>query len=176
LDRDGVINQDAKPYVLSADQMVPEHGALEGMKTLHDAGFALYVVSNQQAVSKGFFTMDELERMSEKIQSWVRPLGFQIADFKYATALDEENHPWRKPAPGMILAHQADHNLNLEGAFLVGDRWSDIEAGARAGVRPLLLLTGAHGEDEVQGWSYAPEAIFPDLKAAADYIVANTAP
>jgi D-glycero-D-manno-heptose 1,7-bisphosphate phosphatase len=49
-------------------------------------------------------------------------------------------HPWRKPLPGMMLQAAADFGLDLPGSALVGDKPSDIEAGAAAGMGLRVLL------------------------------------
>ena len=51
------------------------------------------------------------------------------------------NHPDRKPNPGMLLRAMADWPIRRDGSFLVGDRQSDLEAAANAGV-PGLAYSG----------------------------------
>jgi D-glycero-D-manno-heptose 1,7-bisphosphate phosphatase len=48
---------------------------------------------------------------------------------------------FRKPNPGMFLAAQEILNLDLENSLIIGDSESDIEAGARAGVKNRFLVT-----------------------------------
>jgi D-glycero-D-manno-heptose 1,7-bisphosphate phosphatase len=48
----------------------------------------------------------------------------------------------RKPGPGMLLEAARDLGLDLAHSWLIGDRAADLEAGRRAGVRPVLVLTG----------------------------------
>ena len=46
----------------------------------------------------------------------------------------------RKPMPGMINKACKDHNVNLESSILIGDKFSDIEAGRLAGVGKLFKV------------------------------------
>lgn len=53
-------------------------------------------------------------------------------------------HPWRKPAPGMIRAAVADLDLDLSRSWLVGDAARDVEAGVAAGLSPERCLRVGH--------------------------------
>lgn len=160
-----------KPYISTAEELEVFPWTLDALRMLDAAGFDFYVVSNQQGVGKGFISPLELEKQTEKIQSHLAEGGLKIKQFYYCTALAEENHPWRKPSCGMIEAAQEEFGLDPAGAFLIGDRWSDIEAGARAGCRPLLVLSGGTDEGEWREWSHRPEQVFPTLLEAAQWIV-----
>lgn len=174
LDRDGVLNADVNPYVPTLAEFKVFPWTAEALTLLDRSGHDSYVISNQQGVGLGMTPSEELEKMSEALQALLRPEGFQIKKFYYATALDEENHPWRKPLPGMIHAAREEFGLDLDGAFLIGDKWSDIEAGARAGLRPLLVLSGVtHAEDDWSKWSHRPEAVFQTLLEAVTWVVAQ---
>lgn len=175
LDRDGVINVDITPYVATVDQLEIFPYAVSAMKRLHDAGLTLFVVSNQQGVAKGITTPEQLEKITEAIQDACRESGFEIAKFYYCTALKGENSSWRKPSPGMLLAAADEYGFDLNGCYLVGDKWSDMEAAARAGATPLLVYSGVTPPGEEGGWKYPPQASFPTLAEAADYVVEQTA-
>lgn len=113
--------------------------------------------------------------MSETIQDALRPLGASIKKFYYCTAFDRDKHPWRKPSPGMILSAGEEFGFDPAGSFLIGDKWSDIEAGARAGCRPLLVLSGVTPNDQSWArWQHRPEQVFPTLIEATDWIISTT--
>lgn len=173
LDRDGVINVDRTPYVSALDQLELFPYTVESLVRLYEAGFDIFVVSNQQGVALGVTPPEVLEQINETIQEAIRPYGAFIKKFYYCTALDAEKHPWRKPSPGMILAARDEFGLDLTGAFMVGDKPSDMECAVRAGVRPLLVLSGVATARDASGMAYPPEAVFPTLKEAVDYIVAS---
>lgn len=170
LDRDGVLNRDLKPYIATAEELEIFPWTLEALQILNDAGFEFYIVSNQQGVGKGFIPPIELEKQTQKIEAHLAEGGIKIRHFYYCTALAEENHPWRKPGCGMIEAAREEYGVDPTGAFLIGDRWSDIEAGARANCRPLLVLSGGTAEGEWQDWKHQPAQVFPTLLEAARWI------
>jgi D-glycero-D-manno-heptose 1,7-bisphosphate phosphatase len=171
LDRDGVLNVDVAPYVSRVEEFEVFPWTVEALTLLDRAGYDLYVISNQQGVALGITPLEELEKMNARIQAMLAPNGFQIRKFYYCTALKGEAHDWRKPAPGMILAARDEFGLELEGAFMIGDKDTDIECAQRAGVRPLLVLSGVTSPGEQEGWDCRPEEFFPTLLEAARWIV-----
>lgn len=173
LDRDGVLNRDVSPYVCSLDQLHVFPWTGPSLLRLHEAGFEIYVVSNQQGVALGLTPPEVLEGVTETIQSHVRPLGFEIVKFFYCTAHDGQDHPWRKPLPGMIYAAAEEFGISLEGAFLVGDWWKDIAAARAAGLRPVLVSSGVSKAEEWIGWETQPEVVVPSLVEAVDYVLLN---
>ena len=55
---------------------------------------------------------------------------------------DNDNCNCRKPKPGMIIEAQKKWNIELNGSFLVGDRWKDISAGIKMNLITFLLDLG----------------------------------
>ena len=170
IDRDGVMNVDISPYVTHVELLEIFPYTVEALKLLHESGHDIFVISNQQGVAKGLTPPQELEKINEEFQSRLRPHGFEIKKFYYCTALKSENHPWRKPAPGMIHAACEEFGHSVEGSFFIGDKWSDIECGVNAGCRPVLVLSGVTGAEEWKEWRVQPELVFGDLLEAARFI------
>src|ERR1039458_18263 len=135
LDRDGVLNRpvvrEGKPYPpASPDELeiVPE--ATAALAALRQAGFALYVVTNQPDVARGTQRRSIVEAMHAALRN-VRPLdGFYVCYHDDADACE-----CRKPKPGLLLTAAEEHGISLPVSYMIGDRWRDIEAGRRAGCR-----------------------------------------
>lgn len=170
LDRDGVINRDLVPYVTTADELEIFPWTVDALELLHGAGYQFFIVSNQQGVAKGFIQEAELEKQTEKITRALQARGLSIEKFYYCKSLATAGDPWRKPGCGMIEAARDDFGVDPKGAFMIGDRWSDMQAGASAGCRPLLLLSGGTKEGW-ETWEYPPERVFANLLEAAEWIV-----
>ena len=117
-------------------------GVPEGLKLLHAAGFALVVVSNQGGVARGRCTLAQVHACNERLRALARRdagvefAGIYVCPYHPSGTLPPWNieHPWRKPAPGMLLAAAADLGLDLRRSWMIGDKERDIEAAVAAGV------------------------------------------
>jgi D-glycero-D-manno-heptose 1,7-bisphosphate phosphatase len=139
LDRDGVLNmavmRQGKPHppaTVEELRIYPDAaGALAGLKA---AGFLLIVVTNQPDVARGTQTRVAVDAINRAIGA-VLP----IDEFRVCSHDDRDACTCRKPKPGMVLDAAAAHGIDLAQSFLIGDRWRDIDCGAAAGVRTVLI-------------------------------------
>ncbi len=148
LDRDGVLDMD-KGYIYRPDQVEWVQGAREAVALLHSLGYAIYVVTNQSGIARGYYTQKDMEALHAYMGKEIQKAGGQIDGFYFCP-----HHPTkgvipaltiacncRKPKPGMILQAMADHDLSREGSFLIGDNESDVQAALAAGI-PGYRFTG----------------------------------
>ncbi|WP_035994330.1 D-glycero-alpha-D-manno-heptose-1,7-bisphosphate 7-phosphatase [Leptolyngbya sp. KIOST-1] len=154
LDKDGTLIEDV-PYNVDPALIRLGDGVATGVRRLHEAGFALVVVTNQSGVARGYFAESAIAPIEQRLRHL---LGVPLAGFYYCP-----HHPagtvaryafrcrCRKPEPGMLRRAAADLNLDLERSWLVGDILNDVEAGRRAGCRTVLLDNGNETE-----WLLAP--------------------
>jgi D-glycero-D-manno-heptose 1,7-bisphosphate phosphatase len=82
----------------------------------------------------------------------------------------------RKPKPGLLLKAARELNLDLRASFLVGDRITDIIAGAKAGCRTVQVQTGKHLEKPIEtseplDTTIQPDHVCADLPAAVEWIL-----
>ena len=146
LDRDGVINED-RGYVHRWEDFAFVPGAVEGMRRLQAAGYALVVVTNQSGIARGYYDEAALERLHDMLRAALAEQGVSLAAIEYCPHLPQAEvarHALecdcRKPAPGMILRAARALDLDLARSVLFGDKPSDVEAGTRAGVGRCVLL------------------------------------
>ena len=151
VDRDGVLIQD-NGFVIHDDQIVLLDGVPEALCSLEASGMALVVVTNQAAVARGLIGEEELVRINKAVADRIEQAGGPRLDAFYYCP----HHPdadlveyrvvcsCRKPRPGMLRRAAEEHGLDLRASFLVGDRMSDIAAGAAAGCRTVLVTCGRH--------------------------------
>ena len=140
LDRDGVLNRclvrDGKPYPpASPEETEILPGVPEALAQLRAAGFLLIVVTNQPDVARGTQRREVVEAINERLRAAL-PLD------EILVCYDDGDSPRRKPNPGMLLEAAERFGIDLSASFMVGDRWKDIEAGARAGCRTVFLDCG----------------------------------
>lgn len=138
LDRDGTLIID-KVYLNDPDQIEYLPGVFEALRLLRDAGFTFIVATNQSGVARGIVSIANLDETHRRMQAEFARHGVDLSRFYYAPYSVESRHEMRKPNPGMLLMGARDHSIDLTQSWMVGDRWTDVEAGARAGCRTVLL-------------------------------------
>jgi D-glycero-D-manno-heptose 1,7-bisphosphate phosphatase len=149
LDRDGVLNID-HGYVHRREELTLLPGAVAAVKHLNDSGYYVFVITNQAGIARGYYEEEDVRRFHAHLASELRAAGASIDDFRYCP-----HHPdgtreayaipcgCRKPAPGMILDLMKQWPVEKEGSFVVGDKPSDMDAAAAAGL-PGHLFDGGN--------------------------------
>lgn len=166
LDRDGVLNRsvvrEGKPHPpQTVEELHILPGVAESAERLRAAGFLLIGVTNQPDVARGKQSREVVEAINARLREQV------ALDDLLTCYEDGPTAPRRKPNPGMLLEATETWDIDLNASFMVGDRWSDVEAGRRAGVRTIFL---DHGYAERR--PEPPADLTTDtLSAAADWIV-----
>ena len=171
LDRDGVINQDRDDYVKNASELNIFPFAPEAIRKLTEAGFPVFVVSNQQGVAKGLISEDDLQAIESEITLAVEASGGKILKFYYCKHLASQNCSCRKPQPGLLTKAAKENGINLKDSIMVGDTERDIMAGKSAGCKTILLLTGHLTQQDAENIPCKPDFIAQDLFAATEYIL-----
>lgn len=142
LDRDGVINEDSDDYIKSVDEWIPIAGSIEAISRLKKAGYQVAVASNQSGIGRGYFEMQELLAMHDKMNALLAQRGASIDGIFFCPHLPEDNCDCRKPKPGLLLQIASQFNADLKQAVFVGDSQSDIQAARMVGATPVLVKTG----------------------------------
>jgi D,D-heptose 1,7-bisphosphate phosphatase len=149
LDRDGVLNQDSG-YTHRSEDLVWMPGAIRAVRRLNDAGFLAIVVTNQAGIGKGHFGEVDMRLFHEAMNRELAEQGAHIDDFYFCPFHENAtvaryrvaNHEDRKPNPGMLLRAAKDWRINLDSSFMIGDKDTDMESAARAGVAGHLYQGG----------------------------------
>jgi D,D-heptose 1,7-bisphosphate phosphatase len=172
IDKDGtlVVND---PYNVDPQRIVLASGADDAMQTFAGAGLELVVVTNQPGIAFGRYKEAAMGPVRDRIAELIAPYGVRLRGFFYCP-----HHPLgtverysvqcacRKPECGLVIRAKAELNVDLARSWMVGDILDDIEAGARAGCRTVLVDNG--GETEwLDGEFRRPNLVVPDLAAAA---------
>jgi D-glycero-D-manno-heptose 1,7-bisphosphate phosphatase len=180
LDRDGVITQDPPHYAHRIDQLTLIEGSGYAIKMLNDAQFKVIVITNQSGVAKGMYEEKDIKIFNDEMVRQLKHVNAHIDAIYYCP-----HHPaaevqkyridcnCRKPKPGMLLEGGRAYNIDFNSSFLVGDKWSDIEAGRSAGCRTILVKTG-HGSQEYENKKCPVDYVAADLDDAVVNFILGT--
>lgn len=171
LDRDGVINLDSDAYVKSAAEWIPIDSSIQAIAELHKAGHRLFIATNQSGIGRGYFTIDTLLAMHDKMLTLIKQAGGEITDIAFCPHSPDDNCACRKPKPGLLHDLSNKHNIHLASAVIVGDSLRDLEAATAAGSNAMLVLTGK-GKKTKQNNPALPYQIYENLYDASQSILA----
>ncbi len=169
LDRDGTVNRE-KDYLYRIDEFEFIPGAPEAVRMLNEAGFLVVVVSNQSGVARGYYTEDDVDALHRHIDGELAKSGARVDAWFYCAHHPDGKGSYslafrcRKPLPGMLLEAARRFNIDLEASVMIGDKLVDMEAGAAAGCRTILVRTG-YGAEQEPGVS-SGTGVYDDLLAA----------
>lgn len=168
LDRDGVINRDSTAFVKSADEWLPLPGSIEAIAALSQAGFLIAVASNQSGVGRGLVSEAALGDMHGKLLELVGLEGGQVDLIVVCPHGPNDSCNCRKPKPGLMHQVGEYFAVDITGVPVIGDSLRDLQAGATAGCRPVLVRTGngAMTESSLPA-ELADVEVYDDLAAAA---------
>jgi len=119
---------------------------IEGINAFNDAGFRVFVITNQSGVARGYYTAEDVERFHEAMRQQLRAHGAHVDCFYYCPyhpegtvaeyAIDHED---RKPSAGMLLRAFHESPTDIPASVMIGDKQSDLQVAACAGVTGLLV-------------------------------------
>ncbi len=171
LDRDGTLIEEVN-FLHKPEQVRWIEGVPERLAALYKQGWLLIMVTNQSGVARGYFTMDDVDKVYQYMQESLRPYGAQFQAMYccphhplFSPTEAERHCSCRKPKPGMYLQAQQDWDLNLSQSLAFGDKLTDIEAPLALGCRTFLVGTGygAKEANKLADSRYAKVETCPDL-------------
>lgn len=142
LDRDGVLNENLPDHVRSWEEFRFIPGALKALRALTRFDVPILVVTNQAAINRRLVTQDRVDEIHRRMVEQARQAGARITAVFCCPHRPDEACDCRKPAPGLLVDAAARYDIDLSRSVLVGDAWSDIQAGQRASCQTVLVLTG----------------------------------
>ncbi len=183
LDRDGTIIFD-RHYLADPNGICLLPGAVEGLQALTNAGLRLFLVTNQSGVGRGYFTVQDFDRVQARLYSQVRNHAISFSGQAVCFHSPEDACSCRKPKPGLWTRLSHEHGLLAQESLMIGDKVSDIEFAYNAGLLGSVLILANHHSAQAadltrrfgsgQGLGRHPSHIALDLKAASRWILAQT--
>lgn len=174
-DRDGTINVE-KEYNYDPFQIELISGSLEALQRARNAGFRLFVVTNQSGIARGLGSVEDVERCNNRLRELVAAGGVSFDGIYYCPHLPSISGSClcRKPNRGMVDQALAQFDLDLPRSFVIGDRLLDMELARNVGATGVMVLTG-YGAVEVDTADdrNRPAHVAENLLAAVKWILSH---
>jgi D-glycero-D-manno-heptose 1,7-bisphosphate phosphatase len=172
LDRDGTLIEE-KEYLSDPEKVALFADAAEALLSLQAAGLKLFIVSNQSGVGRGFFTMQEVERVNARMMEHFAGSGVRFDKIYIAPEAPGQPSRARKPSPQFLFDARDTFGLDLSSSYIIGDKLIDLECGWNAGVKKSILVRTGYGRKVEQEHPElgAKAIIVDDLRAAAKWIL-----
>ena len=179
LDRDGTLNEDVG-HLDRLDRLTLFPFAIDAVRLLHQAGYAVVVVTNQGGIAKGLVEETFVTDLHARLTEWFAAGGGIIERFYHcphdpraAVPAYRRECDCQKPRPGMVRQAAADLDLDPTRSYVVGDKWSDIGLARNVGATGILVRTG-YGVTQERHADTSELLVADDLMAATVHILAET--
>ena len=179
LDRDGVINREVE-YLYKSEQVQFIPGIFDLCRAAQALEHKVIVITNQSGIARQFYSEEDFHALMRWMtEEFAREQVILDAYYycphhpQFGVGQYRLDCPDRKPGPGMLFRAAQEHRIDLGKSLLLGDRCSDIEAGAAAGVGKLVLLAGTEPSSCISPARYV---VVPSIMDAINLLPRNVSP
>jgi D-glycero-D-manno-heptose 1,7-bisphosphate phosphatase len=175
LDRDGTINVD-RHYLCDPAQFVLIPNTGPALRSLQDAGFRLFVVTNQSGIGRGYYTEADMHAVNRRMEQELAQYAVRFDRIYFSPEAPEQPSRGRKPSPQFLCDARDEFQLDLSRSYMVGDKRIDLETGWNAGCAASLLVRTGYGADveRTDAAKLRQAPIVDDVAAAARWILAHS--
>ena len=170
LDRDGTLIED-KDYLHRPEEVVIFPGVGPALKRLQEAGFKLFIVTNQSGVGRGYFPIEDVHRVHEHLAREFAKDGVRIQKFYIAPEAPDAPSRGRKPSPQFLFDARDEFGIDLAQSYMIGDKLIDLECGWNAGVKRSILVKTGYGAELAREGVVKDATVVDELPAAMDTIL-----
>lgn len=180
MDRDGTVS-DEVGYLNHVSRLRVFPWSAEAIRAINRSQMLAILVTNQAGVARGYFKEEMIGRVHDRLAEELARDGARLDAIYYCPHHPTAGEPpyrracdCRKPRPGMLLQAAREHDVDLEGSYVVGDKYSDVGLAHAVGASGVLVLTGyGRGELEYERetWPREPEHVAETLVDAVTWIL-----
>lgn len=172
LDRDGTLIEE-RDYLSRPEQVVVFPGVGAALRKLRNAGFKLFIVSNQSGVGRGYFTLGDVEKVNERLAGELAADGVAFEKVYIAPEAPDTPSRGRKPSPQFLFDARDEFQVELGRSFMIGDKFIDLQCGWNAGVKKSILVRTGYGAktEQTEASKLAGALVVDNLPAAAAWIL-----
>ena len=154
LDRDGVVVEEAH-YLHEVEKVQLTPNAAGVIKAANSKNVPVILVTNQAGIGYGYFEWDAFVAVQARILSDLANAGARV-DGVFACPFHanaqgvyvHDDHPARKPNPGMLWLARDLMGVDIAKSWIVGDRVLDLQAGKNAGCQGGVHVLTGHGSKD----------------------------
>ena len=179
LDRDGVLIENKSDYVRDWSQVKIFPEAIHALSHSALNHYKIVIVTNQSAVGRGLISLETADEINNRLVRLIHARGGQVDGVYLCPHKPDDDCSCRKPKPGLLLRAAAELSLDLKRSWMIGDAWSDVQAGRAAGVRYSILLKTGRGREQLlqlRSENISIHLIFDNLPQAIEAIFAFDKP
>lgn len=172
LDRDGTLNVD-RNYLSNPAELVIIPGTGPALRGLMDAGFLLFIVTNQSGIGRGYYTLADMHAVNDRLCTELSRDGVRFEKIYFAPESPESPSRGRKPSPDFLFDARDEFGLDLSQSYMVGDKLIDVQCGWNAGVKKSILVRTGYGAEVEKNSApgLKPAVIADDMRDAAQWIL-----
>lgn len=149
LDRDGTINKYVG-FLRDIDDLELLPGVAQAIRKINESGYLAVVVTNQPVIARGEVSLDELQKIHDKMETLLGQEGAYLDGIYYCPHHPDKGFAGerpeykidcdcRKPKPGLLMKAAQALNVDLAQSWMIGDGENDVKAGENAGCRTALI-------------------------------------
>lgn len=174
LDRDGVLIENRSDYVRDWSQVKIFPEAIRALSLPAAKKYKFVIITNQSAVGRGLISLETAMDINDQLIHLIHQQGGRVDGVYMCPHTPDDVCDCRKPKPGLFFQAAKDLSLDLPRSWMIGDAWSDLQAGQAAGLRQTILVkTGRGAEQLLQPYpeNVSDHLIFDDLSQAMSVIL-----
>ncbi len=137
-DRDGTLIEEVN-FLSRVEDLIVLPSTRPALEKLKELGFLVIVLTNQSGIARGIYSEADMHSIHDAIQEHV---GGLIDGFYFCPHLPDAGCRCRKPNLGMIEDAVRDHDIELEGSWMIGDKNLDVWIAENAGLKSAMVMTG----------------------------------
>ncbi len=174
LDRDGTLIVE-KNYLSDPAQVELLPGVSGALKRLQDAGFRLFIVTNQSGIGRGYYPVETVDRVPDRLRALLARDAVDIDAIYVAPEAPDQPSRGRKPSPQFLFDARDTFGVDLAQSYVIGDKLIDLECGWNAGVKQCLLVRTGYGAEveRTAADRLARAVVVDDLGGAARVILGS---
>jgi len=142
IERDGVIchSRPGRANGRAEFEFLP--GARESLAKLATLDIPIIVITDQ-AIANGEVAPAHIEGLlHQQMVEGIKKAGGRVDRVLYCPSRSDGNGSPRELQPGLLLQASHDMEIDLTQSYLIGDAYTDVQAGQAVGCQCFLVLTG----------------------------------